>query len=203
MIKRDRKEGDFDLVCKCRQGSVAAWEEFYTAHANLVRNVVRKQWWVRDHEVEDLVQSSFESLIESMDGFTREGSLAAFVFVVTERVCLQEMRRRFAAKRDVRSEKVDYGDCESGGLSVADANFDSPEEILMKRQIQFLLEKALSSLREKCKGLLRLRYFDGLSYRDIAEAFGERENTLHVRAKRCLEELASKFQELTQKEKVA
>jgi RNA polymerase sigma factor (sigma-70 family) len=57
----------------------------------------------------------------------------------------------------------------------------------------------LRALGAACRELLKLRYFDELSYREISQQLGASDNTLAVRSKRCLAELSAGYGEQVEK----
>jgi RNA polymerase sigma factor (sigma-70 family) len=69
---------------------------------------------------------------------------------------------------------------------------------LERAELLQLLRGAFKSLGEKCRKLLRLRYYDELSFKEISTLLGAKENTLVVQARRCLDELKALYVELEQ-----
>jgi RNA polymerase sigma-70 factor (ECF subfamily) len=59
---------------------------------------------------------------------------------------------------------------EESGVELADSLGEVPEELLIKSQENEQIWQAIKSIDEKHRAVLALRYFDGLSYDEIAEA---------------------------------
>jgi RNA polymerase sigma-70 factor (ECF subfamily) len=191
---------DLDLARRLQQGSESAWNDFYAQYSGLVRSIVLRKGWGAEHEVEDLTQSVFVALIDSIDGFQEAGSLSGFVGIIAERTCLQEYRKRTAAKRDAQTSPVDHHDQnEIGSITIGAPKEYSPENRFSRNESKMILEAALEQMEDQCKEILRLRYIDELSYNEISHILGSSENTLTVRARRCLDRLSKLYYSRVQK----
>ena len=185
------------LLQQCRKGSAAAWTELYEEYSESVRRVIRKysrRWSIED--VEDITQSVFMELINAFERFDGTYRLSQLICGVAERQAREEMRLRSAAKRD--APVVSIG-CErecSAAPQIADSNSPPPDEILEQEQLKSLLRRAMKRLGEKCRQLLEWRDFEERSIREIAEMLGEKENTVTVWRKRCVEDLKALVHEL-------
>jgi len=190
---------DILLVEECLSGSEKAWTAFFCRFDPLVRSIVRKQPWLARHEIEDLTQTVFVSLVSDLDKWDRVHSLSGFVETVTDRDCIDEYRRRKTAKRDAATNPIDLHDGGQEGFKILASDCDNQEEELEQEQEKYLLRRAFSELRERCRDLLGLRFFEELSYKEMTETLGGTENTLTVQARRCLDELRANFDELVRK----
>jgi RNA polymerase sigma factor (sigma-70 family) len=61
-----------------------------------------------------------------------------------------------------------------------------------------MLMGAFKELGEKCRQLVRLRYLQELSFKEIAGLLGTKEKTLAVQAGRCLRELKALYLKVEQ-----
>lgn len=192
-MEESRESGDLALVRACLSGSEQAWEDLYCRYGALVKSMVKRHLhrpaaW----ELEDITQSVFAALIPALKRYDAAYSLSRFVCVIAERVCIQEYRHNRAAKRAGQSESVDHHDGDEGGTSLPSKD-PSQEDLLSQHQAKDLLRRALKQLDSPCKELLRLRYIEELPYREISKMLGASENTLTVRARRCLNELSAAY----------
>jgi RNA polymerase sigma-70 factor, ECF subfamily len=184
------------LVRQCLSGSEEAWNEFYNRYVGLVRSIVRRQRVAAGWDDEDTVQNVFTSLIPALKNYDPVYSLPRFVCIVAERTCIQEYRLFRAAKRDAETLPVDHHDSGEEGARILRSAGPSPEDHLIESDLRDRLRVALRALGTACRELLKLRYFEQLSYKEIAHRLGASENTLAVRAKRCLAELSGWYGEL-------
>jgi len=105
-----------------------------------------------EHELaQDVFQTVAMTVFDKRRSFV-DGSFAAWLFTITRNMCLKAIRGR--------KHNVEFNE-----------EFIAPEESSSHSQ-DFLLKKALAdaieSLPEEFKEALELRYFDDLSYEDIA-----------------------------------
>ena len=198
MQKRSRSQ-DEALVRECLAGSEAAWQEFYSRFIGLMRSVVNKRYIVCKEDVEDITQSAFVSLATALNNFDYDQSLPRFVCVITERVAIDEYRKRSAARRNSEAETPDGTIGSRDVEAQIGSGLDPPDEQMERAETAARLGAALKELDASCRELLTLRYLNDLSFKEIAETVGMSENTLTVRTRRCLEKLRIKFREAERK----
>lgn len=198
-MEKTNDNQDLLLVRQCLEGSENAWNEFYSKFIGLMRSVVRRQGKLSDADVEDVTQSAFLALTTALTTYDSRHSLAGFVCLVTERVLIDEFRRIKAAKRKAQTEAVEHHDGGREGSTVIQADTE-PQDCQMERfELVALLRTALEKLDPKCRDLIKLRYLNELPYSEIAGKLGESENTLTVRARRCLDKLRAEYKDLERK----
>lgn len=188
---------DMQLVRDCLSGSEQAWNEFYSRYVGLVRSMVRRQLGWGGWSVDDMTQSVFAALIPALNHYDAAYSLSRFVCVIAERVCIQEYRQSKAAKRDGQTEPIDHHDSGEEGIRNVASDSVSQEQLLADSQTKAVLRRALERLGSGCRRLLALRYFEELPYKEISNILGASENTLTVKARRCLAELTAHFDEIS------
>jgi len=181
------------LVKKCLSGSERAWREFYTRFIGLMRSVVTRRTDLPPEDVEDVTQSAFLVLATRLDRYDFRQSLPRFVGLITERAVVDEYRKRSAAKRISPTDKIEYEDRLFEGTEFIDRGSKLQDERMELAQRDLHVRAALHDLDPECREVLKLRFFDELSYGEIAEAVGANENTVTVRTRRCLDKLRSKI----------
>lgn len=191
-----KTQEEMALVRRCLSGSEEAWNEFYNRYVGLVRSIVRRQRIASAGDDEDTVQNVFMSLIPALKNYDPVYSLPRFVCIVAERTCIHEYRLVRAAKRDAETQPVDHHDGGEEGARILRSSGPTPEDRLIESDLRDRLRVALRALGAACRELLKLRYFEQLSYKEISRQLGASENTLAVRAKRCLAELSGWYGEL-------
>lgn len=124
---------------------------------------------VQSHEdAEDILQETFILVYNHLDAFKGESKLYTWLY----RIATNECNRHFRHK-DFRIRKVDL---DSGSASELEAETElaSSEEILKK------FKKAILKLPKKQQMVFNLRYFDELSYEDIAQILRTSVGTLRT-----------------------
>jgi RNA polymerase sigma-70 factor (ECF subfamily) len=91
-----RELTDDALIDAFERGDEAACEELYDRLAGTVEGTVRRILGRRDHQYEDLVQSSFEQIVRALASrrFARACSLKTWAASVTSHTAFNEIRRR-------------------------------------------------------------------------------------------------------------
>lgn len=116
---------------------------------------------------EDAAQEVFVRLASKLGQFRGEARLTTWLHRVTVNVCHDELRRRRRAQR------------------LTPEPLPTSQEFAPRRE----LHEALESLPEALRTPLLLRYFDGLSYDEIAAALGCPPGTVATRLHRGLKRL--------------
>ncbi|MCA1960312.1 MAG: sigma-70 family RNA polymerase sigma factor [Desulfomonile sp.] len=182
------------LVALCLTGDRKAWDEFFDANYRTISSVVAwRRWGFTPAEAEDVTQDIFEAIIKSLKGFEFRSKLSTFVYKISVSICIARLRKRAALKRGsgraelpidpfMETMEIDTTTTRGGSL-------DNPEDLLIRRESIFAVGKALTGLNERCRELIRFRYFNELSFQEISEITGLKENSLVVQLKRCLARL--------------
>jgi RNA polymerase sigma-70 factor (ECF subfamily) len=141
----------------------------------LLMNTYQKQLYghirrmVQSHEdAEDILQETFILVYGHLDAFKGESKLYTWLY----RIATNECNRHFRHK-DFRIRKVDL---DSGSASELEAETDvgTSEDVLRK------FKKAILQLPKKQQAVFNLRYFDEMSYDDMAQVLRTSAGTLRT-----------------------
>jgi RNA polymerase sigma-70 factor (ECF subfamily) len=110
---------------------------------------------VAAHDAEEVIQDVFLSLVQHVRGGKPRGNLPGWIFRVGRNLALRTRQKR--AWTETVEERLDPG--------------ETPEEAAVRRQRQQRLEAVLRALPERDRQCLEMR-FQGMRYREIAEALG-------------------------------
>jgi|GEM_PF-238826 len=192
-------DADVGLVKQCLAGSEDAWRELYARFVVLVRNVISKHARLCEMEIDDITQNVFLTLTSALRNFDVHRSLANFICLVAERVLVDELRKGSAAKRAALTLSIEHHDGGDDDVEKIEAREVSPDTLIERFEQAALIRSALDQLDAGCSDLLKRRYFNGLSFNEIAIILGVPENTLNVRASRCLTKLRTAYKNLEKK----
>lgn len=184
---------DQALVEQCLSGYRTAWEEFYRRFLPLVTRAVEKHMGRRAADPQDTVHEVFVTLYEDLKDYNPRYQLSSFIWTVAKRVCIDEYRMATAAKRSGNRVPVDHHDGSTEGATMVASDLDTPDDQMMGAQLVELVRRAFRDLGKRCGELLKLRYFEGLSFKEMAERLGRDKKTLAVQAGRCIEELRANY----------
>jgi RNA polymerase sigma factor (sigma-70 family) len=198
-----KKLPEEQLIEYALMGNDDAWREIYRRHYGRVRRVVAwGKWSFKYSEIEEITQEVFLELIKALPKFRGEASLATFLTRLTKNKCISALRRRGAQKRA----KEEYGfvfderrsDEEEKWISVQ-SDSDQPEEFLVSQEDAAELMVALQKLSPECREIVKKRFFDDLSYKEICDELDLPLGTVCSRLKRCLTKLKKIFEETREK----
>jgi RNA polymerase sigma-70 factor (ECF subfamily) len=162
---------DADLARRCRQGDAAAWRMLIRRCAPLVYRVAL-QVLRNPADAEDASQEVFLRIHRSFDTFDATRPLAPWVSRITYNTCLQRLRS--AASRHVATAPEAFE-------RDPDSRQVGPETLAARQEAGALLQEALDCLSAQDRALLDLRYREGLSDAELAEATGMPVNTVKTR----------------------
>ncbi|MBA7616468.1 ECF RNA polymerase sigma factor SigW [subsurface metagenome] len=155
-----------DLVEKWQSGDINAFEALFQQYYELVFKtayfmVGNKQ------EAEDVLQEVFIAMWKSRCTFDpAKGKLTTWLHRITINKCISGHRKKQAAffsLEETRDRGFDLLETKSSEL---------PEELLMSKWEYERMMKALGSLEGKHRSTVILRYFNDLSYDEIAQVLG-------------------------------
>lgn len=116
----------------------------------------------------DILQQVFTQLYISLPKLRTGEPLKAWLFQVARNRCLDELRRKRVTHFSellASSEDEDLSP-----LAIIPDNSPLPEEIAERRDLQDILQKAISSLPPKFRSVVLLRYASQLSFAEIGQA---------------------------------
>jgi len=156
----------------------------------LVRKYQRNVYWlvrkmVISHEdADDITQDVFIKVYKSIDSFREDARLFTWIYRIATNECLNFLQRRkrrfFLPIADVQAE--------------LETKLDSSEHVAAD-EIQMKLQKALLRLPDKQRLVFNMKYFEDLSYEEIAEvtqtSVGALKTSYHLAVKK-IEEFLSK-----------
>jgi RNA polymerase sigma-70 factor (ECF subfamily) len=179
------------LIDYAIDGVEQAWNEIYRRYHGRVKRVVAWQkWGFRPAEVEEVTQEVFLELIKALPNFRQEASLATFLTRLTKNKCISILRRKGAQKRAKEEfgfvfEEKKSDDDDERFLHV-ESTMGSPEDELIFDEESIELMKSLKQLSAECRDIIKKRYYDDLSYKEICDELGLPLGTVCSRLKRCL-----------------
>lgn len=166
-----------ELVQRCRQGDREAQQELYAQNADRVYRLLLRMAGNADDAFE-LSQDAFVRVFSHLDRFDARSRLATWVYQIALNEGRQYLRRRKLQR--VKLAEIDATDTAAGN-DTADIRLDVTE--------------ALGQLPEEERTLLILRYYEQLSYEEIAEAMEKPVGTVGSglnRARRLLQRQMSR-----------
>jgi RNA polymerase sigma-70 factor (ECF subfamily) len=167
-LKRDFSEKameDFRLIDRAVGGEDAAFAKLLQRYKRPVYHMVLKM--VRNvDDAEDLTIESFAKAFKSLHKFKKDFTFSTWLFRIATNNTIDFIRKKKLNTLSIENTYTD-DDGQSVSIDVEDENPD-PQEETIKAQKAELIQIFVDKLPAKYKKLVRLRYFNELSYEEIA-----------------------------------
>ncbi|MFO0879407.1 MAG: sigma-70 family RNA polymerase sigma factor [Gemmataceae bacterium] len=176
---------DPELFQRARGGDFPAFEtlvERYQARVfGLARRIVHN-----DHDAEDVTQLTFLSLVEHLEQYRGESSVAAWILRIATNHALKILRKR----RGLPTVPLEVGDAEESFATLPHPEYiaqwrDNPEMLAQNAELRQLIEEHLHALDDRYRLVFILRDIEGLSVREAAQALELSEANVKVRLMRA------------------
>ncbi|NBG66520.1 RNA polymerase sigma factor [Acidiluteibacter ferrifornacis] len=162
----EKGQRDKRLIEQALAGSQAAYGELMSNYEDSIYFLVLKM--VRDkEEAEDLKIEIFGKAFLKLEQYTTQFAFSTWLFRIASNHCID-----FIRKKRMKTFSIDQQDQESENgtwsLDIRSENKD-PEEAFIHQQKIKLMREEVTKLKEPYQELVTLRYFEELSYDEIAD----------------------------------
>ncbi len=166
------------LIIRAQNGDNEAFGEIYNLFLQRIFRFIH--FSVNDYELSwDLTQNTFLKAWKAIEKFsTKKGSLQAFLFAIARNLVIDWYRK----KKDILLRHISE--------PVVSADF---EERLVRDEQGQALRAAINKLEPQDKEIIMLRYFEEMTFAEVAKIVGKREGAVRVRAHRALKSLRLYF----------
>ena len=172
------------LLQKAQEGDRTAFEALITLHSPRVFNLALG-YTGRHHDAEEITQTVFWKVWNALPQFRGGASFSTWLYRLTLNACTDHYRREKKRRGDLSLDDPD--------LAPLRDTAPSPEEILLQREEQAILRKALAELPEQHRVILVLREMDGLDYKESAQVLDLEMGTVKSRLARARRALRDKL----------
>jgi RNA polymerase sigma-70 factor, ECF subfamily len=179
---------DFELVSRTQNGDHVAFNALVVRHQRRLANAISR--FIRiPQEVEDVTQEAFIKAYRGIKSFRGDSTFSTWLHrigVNTAKNYLVAQKRKLPAHK-LRNEDEDTDWQET---SLAGANIEDPERLMLARQIGEAVAAAMSTLPENERNALVLRELEGENYESIAAIMNCPVGTVRSRIFRAREHVA-------------
>jgi RNA polymerase sigma-70 factor, ECF subfamily len=189
---------EWRLIKACQRGDREAFRELFEAHKDRVWAVALR-FTGDESAARDVTQQVFLKLFTSIAGFRHESNFKTWLYRLVANECMDEFRkrRRLVPLDFFRPASGDERDEDRGAIEMKDWRQEPlQEERLSRLEISEAVLAALAQLKPKLRMAIVLKYFEDLSYEQMAEALGCSTGTVASRLNRGHKALAQKLAHL-------
>ncbi len=151
-------ESDEQLVRKIVKGNHQLFKELIVRYQSKVFAVALKVS-NNQKDAEDISQEVFLQLYRSLENFNGESSLATWIYRITMNKAIDFKRKQVKQQENETSELLS---------TLPEENLLTPEEALLKTVDKELIHSYLIELPQAYSDVLKLYYFEELTYGEIA-----------------------------------
>ncbi len=147
------RDGDAELVRRCRAGESAAYEALLTEYEKPVYNVAFRM--LHDvHDAQDVTQTVFMKVFENLDRYDSRHRFFSWVYriAINESINLAQKRSR---QRPLEGHEP--------------TQLQGPEDDVERAAVGDAIEDVLMTIKTDYRTVLVLRHFAGFSYEEISE----------------------------------
>ena len=159
-MKQDENLYEKRIINKIKQGDDRAYAELVTTYQTPIYNLMLRMSLSEDQAL-DLSQETFVRAYQKIDGFDQDKKFFPWLYTLGLNIA-RDYLRKYANER-YKTQSLDQMAMKGEEPQVSNAGFD------LAIESQYL-DKALSILPEDMREALVLRFIEGFSYKEIAEA---------------------------------
>ncbi len=184
-------KSDSNLITACQQGDREAFRRLFETYKDKVYSMALYALHGDASTAEDITQEVFVRLFTRMNQFRRESDFSTWLYRMVANACIDEYRRR---RRCVPLETMD---------AVSDRRPASdPGSDYARIELTDSVRAALADLTPEQRVTILLKYFEELSYDEMARVLDCSKGTIASRLNRGLKILAGKLSHLRGEEAV-
>ncbi len=189
----DHESEDYDLpwIRQAQTGDFRAFEQLVHRFQRRVYSVAFRILG-QAQDAEDVVQQTFLGMIENIESFRGESSVATWVLRIATNFALKILRK----KRGLPTTMFDEADESFATIPHPDliAQWrETPEALAERAEVRELLDQAIHELDDKYRAVFVLRDIEGLSTEETAETMGLSPANVKVRLMRARMQLRERL----------
>lgn len=157
---------DFKLIDAALLGDEQAYAQLMGRYRKSVYHTILKM--VRNvDDAEDLTIEAFAKAFKNLTKFKKDYTFSTWLFRVATNNCIDFIRKKKLDTYSINSE-FKSGDGESMSIEIKDKSLN-PQDLAIKQQKIEVVREFVELLPAKYRRLVQLRYFNELSYDEIAK----------------------------------
>lgn len=156
---------DYELVKKALQGDEKAFARLLSRYKDTIYFMLLKMLNNRS-DAEDLTLEAFGKAFKNLHQYSPTYAFSTWLFKIASNNCIDFLRKKKGIMISFENDNEHSESSETARLKSKDLN---PEERFIRKQKAILLHKVVRRLKPHYQTLVELRYFNELSYEEIAK----------------------------------
>jgi RNA polymerase sigma factor (sigma-70 family) len=184
----DKAQHDLALVKLAIEGKQSAYAELMDRYRESIYYMMLKMVKNQD-DADDLTIEAFGKAFSRLEQYSPSFAFSTWLFKIASNNCID-----FIRKKRIKITSMDTGRTTDDGEVIffdARASTLNPEETIIQNQKIKLMRNLVSKLKPRYKQLIEKRYFEELSYEEIAEELNLPLGTVKAQLFRAREFLAN------------
>ena len=168
------------LITRAREGDKNAQGRLVQLWYKRIYNFAYK--FFSDHDLAmEAAQKTFIAMHKNLPNLNDTARFRSWLYTIAVNYCREELRKRKTAK-SVSLYDLNPGEAEdSYRWERSEERSENPEKMLRQSELSDLLQKCLMELSEEQREVVIMKEYEGLKFREIAEALNISENTVKSR----------------------
>ncbi len=173
---------DTDLIYRIIEGDRTGFNLLIKKWEKRIYNFVFRYLGSRDAAM-DVTQKTFLNTYRNISRLKDPGRFRSWIYQIASNLCRDELGRM--KKRDMVSLDVIQESHETKGTRLprefVEKDKDQPDEKLSSKQLTSIIKGALAELPEELRMIVIMKEYQGLKFREIADALDEPVSTIKSR----------------------
>lgn len=184
------EQSDEDLMRGYQEGNASSLRVLFDRYSPKLASLARRMG-LSESDAADVVQQTFLQVHRARVDYRPGYRFVGWIFAIARNEVLALLRKRKLPKETLSKTSEDGAEEEKFSSSLP----NSLEQYLSEESSE-VVRREVASLSTHLRLVMEMRFFDELSFAEIACALGIEEGTAKVRAHRACEQLRSKLRSL-------
>ncbi len=136
------------------------------------------------HDAEDLTIEAFGKAFKNLNQYTPDYAFSTWLFKIATNNCIDYLRKKNKSSSAIQGQGDEL---HHEVTSKVESGFPDPEEHIINKEKIVLMREVVEKLKPHYRKLIKMRYFDELSYDEIVQELGLPLGTVKVQLFRARE----------------
>lgn len=163
----ERALEDYEYVKKAIDGDQKAYTFLMERYQNSIYHMMFRMIGTKE-DADDLTQEAFGKAFNKLSSYAPRYAFSTWLFKIASNNCIDHIRKKRLVLLSIDETIEDEGSGQSFSNNLKSNSLD-PEQNFIQQQRVKLMRSLMGQLSEKYRLMIELRFFEELSYEEIAE----------------------------------